>query len=162
MVKLSDRLLQDNVYLAYSIIANKRKRNNTRVIATLVLKALPVFKELMNLPDDLTVRLATIKSKTIRARYYSKFKMVELDISSSWKAALTNLAHELVHAEQYHTGKLELVWSDKHRRWVHSWMGEENCNFGTTYKSYRNQPWEKDAWGRQEALAQMVLDRLGD
>ena len=161
-MKRTDRFLHDNVYLSYSTIANKRKRHNTRVVATVVLKALPILKELLDLPDDVSVRITSIKSKTTRARYFSRARMVEMDCSSSWEAALQTLAHELVHGEQYHTGRLKLLWSDSKRRWVHEWNGEVVYTAGTTYKSYREQPWEVEAWSRQEKLAQMVMDRLGD
>jgi hypothetical protein len=43
---------------------------------------------------------------------------------------------------------------------VYQWNGEVNTNKGSTYNSYRNQPWEQEAFGRQKELADQVCDML--
>ena len=64
------------------------------------------------------------------------------------------IAHELVHAEQYHTGKLKKKYN-RGKGWLHHWNGTPGKK-GTTYKAYRDQPWEQEAWNRQMYLAETV------
>jgi hypothetical protein len=42
---------------------------------------------------------------------------------------------------------------------MHYWNGEIGKK-GTTYKAYRDQPWEQEAWSRQAALAEQVCSIL--
>ena len=69
------------------------------------------------------------------------------------------LAHELIHVEQTHQGKLHydpdqhaLCWFDQPHEW-----GQR-----LSYAEYRALPWERDAWAREpaviEALAEIIED----
>jgi hypothetical protein len=83
-------------------------------------------------------------------------KVVVIDNRLKLSHALEVLAHELVHAEQYHQGRMD--WNGG---WNY-WMGTRwSTNQGTTYNAYRELPWEKEAWGRQEELAKEVDRALG-
>ena len=42
---------------------------------------------------------------------------------------------------------------------MHYWNGEIGSK-GTTYKAYRDQPWEQEAWSRQAELAERVCQAL--
>ena len=55
-------------------------------------------------------------------------------------------------------GKLKKKFSQR-KGWMHYWNGEAG-NKGATYKSYREQPWEQEAWSRQVVLAQQVSEVL--
>jgi hypothetical protein len=66
----------------------------------------------------------------------------------------------MVHAEQYHQGRLKNEYISG-KGWVHEWNSELNTNKGTTYRAYRNQPWEVEAFDRQEGLAKIVAAELG-
>jgi hypothetical protein len=80
--------------------------------------------------------------------------MATIDCRLGWAKALEVIAHELVHAEQYHTGKLKKKYVQR-KGWMHSWNGTPGKK-GTTYKAYRDQPWEQEAWNRQMYLAETV------
>lgn len=67
------------------------------------------------------------------------------------KKMAETIGHELVHAEQYMTGKLDIDGA------YHRWNGQRVVNRGTTYTAYRNQPWEKEAFDRQAANAEKIL-----
>jgi hypothetical protein len=42
---------------------------------------------------------------------------------------------------------------------MHHWNGTPGKK-GTTYKAYRDQPWEQEAWNRQMYLAEKVCSIL--
>ena len=84
--------------------------------------------------------------------------MATIDCRLGWAKALEVIAHELVHAEQYHTGKLKKKYVQR-KGWLHHWNGSPGKK-GTTYKAYRDQPWEQEAWSRQMYLAEKVCSIL--
>jgi hypothetical protein len=43
---------------------------------------------------------------------------------------------------------------------IHSWNGSNVFNKGTTYKAYRDQPWEIEAFERQKTIAKQVMQEL--
>jgi hypothetical protein len=122
-------------------------------IAETIEKAIPHFHELLSLPDDITYRVCGLKGNKYGC-YWGMEKVVEIDqkVHGAFEA-VEILAHELVHAEQWHTGKLDMVIS--HGRWKNVWEGRQWSN-GTTYAAYRARPWEVEAFDRQLALATQV------
>lgn len=123
-------------------------------VATVAAKAMPVLRKLLSVSPAVTVRVAPIKAKAVNGRYWSGQKLIELDCRLPWDKALEVLCHEMVHAEQYHTGKLD------HDGRNYRWNGSVNSNRGTTYNAYREQPWEQEAFRRQAELATKVNEIL--
>ena len=154
----TDKHIGGNIYLSLSSITNKRLRNQTLEIATLVNRSVDQFRRYLDFPKDICVRIAPIKG-TANGRYHEGNKTVELDCRLKWDKALEVFAHELVHAEQYHLGRLKQTYKPK-KGFVHYWNGDLTDNKGTTYNAYRNQPWEKEAWARQAELAEKVCSDL--
>jgi len=62
------------------------------------------------------------------------------------------LGHELVHAEQFLTGKLKWVKD----AWY--WGDRKAISKGTTYAAYRQLPWEVEAFARQEENKAIILE----
>lgn len=151
----TDRHIGGNIYL--SLGALYQHRENTLMVAQVVNRSIDQFRKYLSLPDKIVVRIAPIKGNT-NGRYNSSGQLVELDCRLPWDKALEVFAHELVHAEQYHEGRLVKSY-ESHRGWVHWWNGELG-NRGSTYRAYRNQPWEMEAWGRQAELAEKVCQDL--
>lgn len=151
----TDKLVAKNVMMSLSAIYNPRLKKQAAEVAVVVKKALPVLRTLLDLPKDLVVRVAPIKAKSTNGRYWNVTKTCEIDCRLSWDRALEVLCHEMVHAEQYHTGRLAQVGS------VHRWNGSIDHNKGSTYNAYRSMPWEQEAWARQAELAQKVNEILG-
>jgi len=87
-------------------------------------------------------------------------KTVVINPLFKWESFFNTLAHELVHAEQFYQGRLETVFV-KNKGWLHHWKGEINTSKGKTYNSYRNQPWEKEAFERSPILCRQVNEILG-
>ena len=158
----SDKHLTEHVRVSYhTMYRSPRSRNAAVAAACLIEQALPHFRKLLQLPDGIKVRIAGIKGR-VRGRYVWRSKMAVLDnqlIFNGNFALLEVLAHELVHAEQYYQGRLENEWVSG-RGWEYRWHGETNTNRGSTYAAYRRQPWEIEAFDRQNALASQVVSAL--
>lgn len=152
MIKCTDRYTGSGIYMSLSALYTHKEK--AEVIHRLVKKTVPEFRKLLSIPRDIQFRIAPIKSKTTKGTYESTSKLVHIDCRLPWDEALEVLAHELVHAEQYHTGKLKKKYTGR-KGWMHYWYGEEGSK-GTTYNAYREQPWEQEAWSRQAALAEQV------
>jgi hypothetical protein len=159
-IKHTDKYIGNNVYLALSAYYDKRYAKQYRKTAKLIAKSLPYFHKLLKIPKYVQVRLAPIKGKSMQGRYHSDSQtaVVEVRFRTDYNI-LSTLAHELVHAEQFHCGRLSLTTGDR-RGWVYLWNGEPCANKGTTYERYRNQPWEKEAFDRQTELAVAVAKEL--
>jgi len=157
-IRESDKHIGNNIYLAASCLLNKRYRNKALDIATLVNRSVHQFRKYLNFPRDVNIRIAPIKG-SINGRYINSSRTIEIDCKLDWDKALEVFAHELVHAEQYYEGRLKSKWIYG-KGYVHSWNGSNNLNKGTTYRAYRNQPWEVEAWSRQAELAERVCSDL--
>ena len=156
MIKDTDKLVGKRVYMSLSAIYTHGEKADA--VKQIIQKTMPEFRKLLNLPADLIFRVAPIKARNTNGSYDSDHKLVNIDCRLPWAKALEVLAHELVHAEQYHTNKLKKKFVGR-KGWMHYWNGEIG-NKGTTYKAYRDQPWEQEAWSRQAVLAEQVCSIL--
>jgi hypothetical protein len=154
----SDKHIGGGIYLSASSLLNKRYCNKSLEVARVVNRSIDQFRKYLNFPQDVRVRIAPIKG-SVNGRYNSNCKVVELDCKLPWDKALEVFAHELVHAEQYYEGRLIKKFEARHG-WIHSWNGAKSFNRGSTYRAYRNQPWEQEAWDRQAGLAEKVCSDL--
>ena len=154
----TDKHIGGSIYLAASCLFNKRYRDKSLDVATVVNRSIHEFRKYLSFPSDIKIRIAPIKGST-NGRYNQSVKTVELDCSLPWNEALEVLAHELVHAEQYYQGRLIQKYI-RGKGFMHSWNGTKNTSKGTTYRAYRNQPWEIEAWARQAELAEKVCQDL--
>jgi hypothetical protein len=161
MIKSTDICVnaKNNIYVSRDLTYGRRKRPAAVQVATDSIKTfLPAFRTLLDLPDDVLFRIARIKGK-YGGLYMSTTKTVVIDPLYKYESFLNTLAHELVHAEQYYQGRLEAVF-DKKKGWLHHWKGEINASKGKTYNSYRNLPWEKEAFDRSGPLVKKAKEIL--
>ena len=158
-MKQSDKALTANVWGGHAALYSYGgiRRAKTKVIAALIEEALPHFRKLLSFPDTVAFRVAPIKG-TFMGKYYSYEKLVEISPELALNQVLRVVAHELVHAEQYHTGKLKPELDKSKGRWVDIWEGEVHTGRGTTYKAYRALPWEVEAYDREQGLAKKVAE----
>ena len=156
MIKATDRLVSKGIYLSASAIYTHTK--TSKVIALIIKRSLPEFQKILKLPTDVSFRVAPIKARNTNGYYSVEDKTAVIDCRLGWAKALEVIAHELVHAEQYHTGKLKKRFTHN-KGWMHHWNGTPGKK-GTTYKAYRDQPWEQEAWSRQMYLAERVCSIL--
>lgn len=153
-VRKTDRHIGGGIYLGASCLFNRRYRNKALDVAKTVNRSINLFRQYLDIPPDIFIRIAPIKGAA-NGRYCHSTRMVEIDCTLRQDTALEVLAHELVHAEQYHTGRLKQHFEST-LGWLHSWNGDKIFNKGTTYQAYINQPWEKEAFGREKELAKKV------
>lgn len=146
--------------------ALSKHTETTLIIAAVAQKSLKYFRKYLNFANNIEIRVTAIKGKN-DGQCMDTGRLIELDCRMSWDKALEILAHELIHAEQYHEGRLVMDYDLYGAGWVHYWCGEKGSkedprrgSKGTTYNSYRNQPWEIEAWSRQAELAEKVCNDL--
>jgi 7-cyano-7-deazaguanine synthase in queuosine biosynthesis len=108
VIKSTDRQVYPRVYMALSTIYNKHyKPEHSSAVASMVHKALPVLKRILGLEHvDINVRVCPIKDKYTNGRYYNSTRTVWIDARNSVDRSLAVLCHEMVHAQQYATGRL--------------------------------------------------------
>ncbi len=120
--------------------------------------AVEILSKVLNVPANMYVRVCGIKSRIVNGRYLANTKTCEVDPrkSYSYRKFVQVLAHEMVHSEQFHENRL--MWSSVDRSYI--WNAELSKNKGTTYSRYRVQPWEIEAFERQDELANLVIQQL--
>lgn len=154
--RLTDIKVANNVVVAYATYYNKKNYNRLKYMLQLLEKAMPILSTELSLPQDMTIRICNIRSKNTGGQYFGYCKLLELNVDCS--DPLLFLCHELVHAEQYHTGKLTQggMWFSEQR-----WQGkiyEQPKNY--SFNQYMNFPWEKEAYARETDLKKLVLRRM--
>lgn len=160
MIKSTDIKISDFLYVSMDCVYNKRRRHNSRDTCSIIYRVFEKYRKYLDFPKDTVVRVCAIKGH-VSGRYWSGDNVCEISCSMHWQSLLEVLAHELVHAEQYHTGRLKKEWV-RNKGWVHKWDGSINHSKGSTYNAYRNQPWEKEAWERQTEIAELVSKDMED
>jgi len=153
----SDTHIGGNIFLGASALHSPHYREMALDGASVINRSVSLFRKYLTLPPKLRFRVTSLRGN-YHGYYYNDEKLVEIDCKLNKKMVLEVLAHELVHAEQYFTKKLVVLRSTK-RGWVHYWNGTKGKK-GTTYNSYRNQPWEIEAFDRQGDLAAAVEEEL--
>ena len=116
-----------------------------------------------HLPEErkfypIDIILKNIKANGIggRCQFVNNKATIEINfkyVGNNIKKMAETIAHELVHAEQYLSGRL--AWDHKYASFV--WEGNVNGNKGSTYQRYRDQPWEVEAFSSQEVLANIIM-----
>jgi hypothetical protein len=127
-------------------------------IAELIKLMEPEFRKILNYHQDTTFSVTAIRKRSKSGQYWSNQRMVELDCRLPLSVAITTLAHELVHAEQYHQGRL--ITQVSNGRWVRYWNNKP-VEVRNGYKAYRALPWEVEAFDRESSLAEQALGQIG-
>ena len=157
MINSTDICINFNkqIYVSRDLTYGQRKKPAAvHVAASAIADYIDAFHTLLDLPSGLNFRIARIKG-SYSGKYASETKTVIISPLFTWDSLINTLAHELVHAEQYHQGRLAHVFHKK-KGWLHHWKGELNTSKGKTYNSYRNQPWEIEAFDRAPVLVRQV------
>lgn len=145
------------VYVSRQLLYGQgRKFHRTVVLRTAhqLAHAAAILRKKLNVPPTMKVRIASFKGKSRQGSYYDTRQLAEIRMKHRISLMITTLAHEMVHAEQFHTGKLAYSGSKSY------WMQQLVERRGTTYASYRALPWEVEAFDRQESLAAEVFKEM--
>lgn len=157
-IRKTDKEVVEGIFMSVSSLYNKKIQNKADTIRCLIQASIPEFKKLLNLPAGLRFRIAPIKGR-FSGRYNDDLRLVELDSRLNWDHAMLVLAHELVHAEQFHENRLENKFIPRHG-YAYFWNGKRWNGKGSTLKAYMAQPWEKEAYERQTGLVEQVCTIL--
>jgi hypothetical protein len=148
-IKQTDIKIDRNVYLS----AQLRSNGSANILAQHVVDALPIFKKFLNFSDNVKIRIANFKAKGTFGQYWANDELVIVRPSRDVLRFFSHLAHELVHAEQYHECRLSVVFANG--RYAKLWYGEE-----VRRTRYENLPWEKEAFARQDEIARAVMEKF--
>jgi len=154
---ISDKLLSTSPRILVSGSAMARRRTSMPIVELIKL-VVPMYRKLLNFDENTTFRVAAIRKANRYGQYFSSSKTVEVDCRLPVRLAMVTLAHELVHAEQYHEGRL--IAKRISGRWAQYW-NNEYVFVGKSYKAYRALPWEEEAFDREHDLAETALGHLG-
>lgn len=144
--------MADRVTIADSIRYGRYKayKGNADSIAELIAKALPHARKLLDLPEHLVYHIRPLGGK-YNGVYMNFFSKIELEVRrTNLGSILETIMHELVHAEQFHQGRLKL------KSGMYHWHDEPHKVGNDTYAKYRARPWEAEAFERQSDLALKV------
>ena len=142
------------------IYVDRYLKADVKNLANLVYRLMPHFRKELDLPRDITIRLAKTKKRANNGVWYNESKTAVIDPRRKFSDALDTLSHELIHAKQYHTGQLSR--GDYDNNFHNKWEGETVKSRGATYASYRKLPWEKEAFGRSSEILFKTLIRAYD
>lgn len=119
-----------------------------------------VLRDMLDFHDKISVEFAPL-SRLLNGRYFSHRRAVALNAKLTPKAMMQTFMHELVHAEQYKTGRLRRELCVRKRKYVSYWNNLEvdSADFRKNYDKYRGLPWEMEAFGREEQLLKEFLQK---
>jgi hypothetical protein len=165
-MKTTDRCIAPYTYVSAQIYFGSKRRVGSsfnrsdyrarlNANARLLSMALEEFRKYLDFSKDTLIRLTSLKKASMRGTFNGTDNIASIRYRTGFKSMLETLAHELVHGEQFHTRRLSFKWSNKKCNWVAYWDGQEN-SLTNNHAKYLKQPWEQEAFRRQEALAAMV------
>ena len=121
--------------------------------------------------QNFEILIRPIKAETVNGRYFhegvhvepGKPSRIELDPRyDSFKHLMGVLAHEFQHLKQYCTGKITHERENVTGKWLSYWKGNKQSS-GSTWNTYRSQPWEVEARQVQESFeVKYITARMKD
>ena len=153
LIKASDKLVCKSpaIYVSSQVFYDKELYAKAAKQIKFIKKSLKFYKALISLPKGITFRLGSVKG-SVNGYYVGKSKVLGLDVKLLDYALV--LSHELIHASQFYTKKLNV------KQGTFYWNGSKVGRKGTTFNSYRNQPWEVEAYDGQADLTRKVLEAM--
>jgi len=125
--------------------------------ARLLSMSLEELEKILTFSKDVTIVLDKIAGRNWYGAFDEYDNKAYIRYRNNFKSMLPVLAHELVHAEQFHT--VRLYFKNVKGNFIPYWNGRKNTsNEKANY--YYNQPWEVEARYRQEILAVQVYLNL--
>lgn len=156
--------LHSRVYATRSALYGKNKRA-VREMSEAVDQALMKLRKFMKLPKNLRVLLRPLRGNTY-GQFTMSQQLIEMDVTrANWRQFYTDLCHECVHAEQYATGIYDLEYNRNKGRWMFRWGNDYHAvdaavNVSADYDAYLSQPWEMEAFRRENELATKLMGIL--
>jgi hypothetical protein len=136
----------------------KKLRTKIRAMSDLLEYNEPLIREMLDLPPNINFVFRPL-SRLLNGQYSFTTNRVSINAKLPVKYMMQVIFHELVHAEQYKTGRLRRELCNRKRKYVNIWNNQEMdlINFRKDYDKYRSLPWEMEAFTREtELLAEFL------
>lgn len=152
-IKGSDKLVCKSpaIYVSSQVFYDKDLYDKAAKQIKFIKKSLKFYKQILTLPNGITFRIGSLKG-SFNGYYVGKTKVLGLDVNLVDYSLV--ISHELIHASQFYTKKLNF------KQGTYFWNGSKVSRKGTTFNSYRNQPWEVEAYDGQSGLTRKVLEAM--
>lgn len=163
LVKLSDVCVGKGIFVARTTMYQTMGAAKVKALAFIVERVRNYLVTELKMTKVPVIRIAPIKGKSLNGAYYVGRNVIEIDPRGRYLyPLLTTLAHEMVHASQEQESRLS---KDELGRPL--WMGTLQSSGwngkGTgvaKYNSYRQLPWEAEAFARQQELMERATKAL--
>ena len=162
MIKSTDKLVSKShsIYMSLQVRKNPKLEERAFRAVRFIELTLDAYRKVLDIPSNVKFRICTFKGEKTQGLYVSDTKTVCILPRADLEEFAQTLSHELIHAEQFKTGKLEHIKVPRVGYRL-AWKGNIGSK-GTTYKSYRSQPWEVEAFGRSKEVTDKVYELLSD
>jgi hypothetical protein len=133
---------------------DKKYVDKTNTCIDLIKMVMPIARKMLDIPPHIKVHF---KPNRRANAYYSNYDckvVIDPRRCKTYVEVIAALMHELVHAEQFKQGRLELT------RTTMKWMGSPVVQETRNYEKYRAQPWEAEAFMREKLLCEAVAREL--
>lgn len=121
-----------------------------------------VFLQIYSMGDETLIKSKEEKDavgRIIAGPFGTNQYILQIDENMSVRDIIKTTAHEIIHIQQYQSGNLKVDRnSDGHITGLVEWAGWPNYDiFKMNYEDY---PWEKDAYDRDDALYDDMMNEL--
>jgi len=137
---------------------DKKHKAKTKNRVEIASKLIPFLKTKLNFASDVKIIISFIKAKNTAGMYQPTFKYATIDPRmGTIEQFIDCLCHELVHAEQYHTGMLSTVF-DCNEGTKFVWNKGQPKGLPYSHAKYLALPWEVDARTRAKELVKEIQE----
>ena len=144
--------LSDGIFGTTSAVYGPAYKQFTHAHFPIVIHAVSHLRTLIKTRGDEPIIFKPIRGE-YAGMHFPNSNRIFVDPRGSTMNIVTIIAHEMVHAEQHFTGKMQAGGGFR------IWNGQE-YRYPRSHKEYMNLPWEKEAYGRQRALALAALSSV--
>lgn len=155
-MKQTDIQIDHSLYVAYAAKYSKTDAANAAMMVDTFKKIIPILKDIFPHAHHVDIRVAPIGKKALNARFFPNEMIIEVDYRLNVLKSIMSLCHEFIHYDQWCSGRLAFDYTAR----CYTWYDKVINNKGTTKNSYTNQPWEVEAFAKQESIYALVMNRL--
>ena len=148
--RCSDIYIDDYVLVSRQVYYNPKEMKRVRAI----LPYIKVLKKIARVKSNPVIRFSYIRG--LNEGFCTQESEIEICLKKvkTKKDLVTVLAHELIHCQQFQSGRL--IYS----KGKEYWLGKEYKMPNQTYASYLECPWEKEAYGLQSKYAREAYENV--
>lgn len=120
----------------------------------LIKLVMPIARRLLDFSAHINVHLKPTRLANAYYAHAERRVVIDPRRCKTYNGVIAALMHELVHAEQFKQGRLELTQRTM------KWMGKPVVQETRDYAKYRAQPWEMEAFKREKELCDLIAIEL--